>query len=132
MGAISGSAHPSRDGIAIAISDLVDLQPGDYVVHIDHGIGLFVALKRMEHDGKEGEFLELRYADNGALYVPIEQIDRVGTLCRCGDKTQPSLSKLGTKNWERSKSRARQAVEDMAEELLDLYATRSSAQRPCV
>lgn len=113
-----------REGIALPLEDLLDLQPGDFVVHIDHGIGKFVGIRRLETEGKEGEYLELRYADNGVLYVPIEQIDRIGRYLG-GENTEPTLSKLGTKNWERTKSRAKQAVEDMAEELLDLYATRS-------
>lgn len=115
---------PVRDGIALPVTDLIDLQPGDYVVHIDHGVGRFVRMKRMEHEGREGEYLELEYADGGVLYVPIDQIDRVGRYIG-GENVQPTLSKLGTKNWERTKTRARQAIEDMAEELLELYATRS-------
>ncbi|RJP20940.1 MAG: transcription-repair coupling factor [Candidatus Omnitrophota bacterium] len=115
---------PLREGIALPMIELVDLKPGDYVVHIDHGIGRFVALRRMEHDGKEGEFLEIHYADNGVLYVPIEQVDRVGRYIG-GNDVVPTLSKLGTKNWDRCKTRAKQAIEDMAEELLELYATRS-------
>jgi len=105
------------------IADLMDLKPGEYVVHIDHGIGRFTAIRRMTHDGVEGEFLELEYADNGVLYVPIDQVDKVGHYVG-GENAQPALSKLGTKNWERAKARARQAIEDMAEELLELYATR--------
>lgn len=116
---------PVRDGIALPVTDLVDLQPGDYVVHIDHGIGRFVRMTRMTHDGHESEFLHIEYAEGGMLYVPIEQIDRVGRYIG-GDNAQPALAKLGTKNWERTKARARQAIEDMAEELLELYATRAS------
>ncbi|MBD3267224.1 transcription-repair coupling factor, partial [bacterium] len=118
---------PPREGIAVPLSDLLELQPGEYVVHIDHGIGRFVRLRRIETDGKQGEYLELEYAEGGVLYVPIEQIDRVGRYVG-GENTEPALSKLGTKNWERTKARARQAIEDMAEELLELYATRSTTK----
>ncbi|MEW6235707.1 MAG: transcription-repair coupling factor [Candidatus Omnitrophota bacterium] len=114
---------PAREGIAMPIADLMDLKPGEFVVHIDHGIGRFTAIRRMTNDGVEGEFLELEYADNGVLYVPIDQVDKVGHYVG-GENAQPALSKLGTKNWERAKARARQAIEDMAEELLELYATR--------
>lgn len=114
---------PVRDGIALPVTDLVDLHPGDFVVHIDHGIGRFKRMRRMEHEGVEMEFLELEYADGGSLLVPIDQIDRVGRYIG-GDEAPPALAKLGTKNWERTKARARQAIEDMADELLDLYATR--------
>jgi transcription-repair coupling factor (superfamily II helicase) len=115
---------PEREGIAMPLSEFMELKPGEYVVHIDHGIGKFLRIKRMEHEGKESEFLELEYAEGGVLYVPIDQIDRIGRYVG-GENSQPTLSKLGTKNWERTKSRAKQSIEDMAEELLDLYATRS-------
>lgn len=114
---------PVREGIALPVAELVDLQPGDYVVHIDHGIGLFKRLKRMAVEERESEFLELGYADGGILYVPIDQIDRVGRYVG-GDAAAPALARLGTKTWDRTKARARQAIEDMAEELLELYATR--------
>ena len=114
---------PMREGIALPVDDLVDLKPGDYVVHIDHGIGRFKRIKQIQHEDSQQEFLELEYADGGALFVPIEQIDRVGRYIG-GDNAEPALAKLGTKNWERTKSRAKQAIEDMAEELLELYATR--------
>ncbi|MDX9752869.1 MAG: transcription-repair coupling factor [bacterium] len=118
---------PPRDGIAVPLSDLLELKPGDHVVHIDHGIGRFVKLTKIEHEGKQGEYLVLEYAEGGMLYVPIEQIDRIGRYVG-GENAMPALSKLGTKNWERTKARAKQAIEDMAEELLDLYATRSTAK----
>ncbi len=114
---------PVREGIAMPIHELLELKPGDYVVHIDHGIGKYIGLKRMEHEGRETEFLELEYADGGVLYVPIDQVDRVGRYVG-GDTSEPTLSKLGNKSWERTKQRAKEAIEDMAEELLDLYATR--------
>ncbi|MDP8245359.1 MAG: transcription-repair coupling factor [Candidatus Hinthialibacter antarcticus] len=114
---------PMREGIALPVTELIDLKPGDYVVHIDHGIGKFVKLLRMEHDGREGEYLELEYADGGKLFTPIEQIDRVGRYIG-GENVQPTLAKLGTKSWERTKTRAKEAIEDMADELLELYAAR--------
>ena len=114
---------PMREGIALPVTELIDLKPGDYVVHIDHGIGKFVKLLRMEIDGREGEYLELEYADGGKLFTPIEQIDRVGRYIG-GENVQPTLAKLGTKSWERTKTRAKEAIEDMADELLELYAAR--------
>lgn len=116
---------PVREGIAMPLSDLMELKPGDYVVHIDHGIGRYVGMKRLTHEGRESEYLELQYAEGQALYVPIEQVDKVGRYIG-GDNSEPTLSRLGTKQWERTKARAREAIEDMAEELLDLYATRST------
>jgi transcription-repair coupling factor (superfamily II helicase) len=118
---------PPREGIAVPLSDLLELKPGEYVVHIDHGVGKFVKLTKIEHEGKQGEYLELEYADGGVLYCPIEQIDRVGRYVG-GENSEPPLSKLGTKNWERTKARAKQAIEDMADELLELYATRQTSK----
>ncbi len=114
---------PGRDEIILPVIDLVDLKPGEYVVHLDYGIGRFVGLKTIEHEGKSSEFLELRYANDDVLYVPIEQIERVGRYVG-SDEKPPTLSKLGTKGWEKSKNKAKQAIEDMADELLELYAKR--------
>ncbi|MBI1387879.1 MAG: transcription-repair coupling factor [bacterium] len=114
---------PMREGIALPVTELLDLKPGDYVVHIDHGIGRFVRLTRMELEGREGEFLELEYADGAKLFTPIEQIDRVGRYVG-GENAQPTLAKLGTRAWDRTKAKAKQAIEDMADELLELYAAR--------
>ncbi|HQO36709.1 MAG TPA: CarD family transcriptional regulator, partial [bacterium] len=114
---------PHREGIALPVVDLVELSPGDFVVHIDHGIGKFRGLKALSTGGKTGEYLELEYADHDVLYVPIDQIDRVGRYIG-SEANPPALAHLGTKTWEKSKSRARQAIEDMAGELLEIYATR--------
>jgi transcription-repair coupling factor (superfamily II helicase) len=114
-----------RFAMGLPIIDLVDLQAGQIVVHIDHGIGRFVGLKRLTIGGREGEFLELRYADEDVLYVPIEQIDRVSRYIS-GDNAAPKLSKLGGKAWQTAKARARKAIEDMTEDLLKLYAAREA------
>lgn len=111
-------------GIGMPIVDLVDLKPGDYVVHVDHGIARYRGLKSLEIENRSGEFLILEYADEDLLYVPIEQIERVGRYI--GSSAQaPKLNKLGGKGWQSAKARARQAIEDMAGELLELYAERS-------
>ncbi len=114
---------PAREEIVLPIIELVDLQPGQFVVHLDHGIARFVRLKTIEHEGKSSEYLELSFANDDVLYVPIEQIERVGRYVG-SDEKPPALSKLGTKGWEKSKAKAKQAIEDMADELLDLYAKR--------
>ncbi len=114
-----------RFSMGLPIIDLVDLQAGQIVVHIDHGIGRFVGLRRLTIGGREGEFLELRYADEDVLYVPIEQIDRVSRYIS-GDTTNPTLSKLGSKVWQNAKAKARKAIEDMTDELLKLYAKREA------
>lgn len=114
-----------RFAMGLPVIDLVDLQAGQIVVHIDHGIGRFVGLKRLTIGGREGEFLELRYADEDVLYVPIEQIDRISRYIS-GDTTTPALSKLGSKVWQNAKAKARKAIEDLTDELLKLYAAREA------
>jgi transcription-repair coupling factor (superfamily II helicase) len=117
------------------LSDLRDLKVGDLVVHVDHGIGAFVGLKqigvgpsgvRSAAPGADGmqEFLELRYAGEDKLFVPVERLDLVQKYTGA---TRPPLDKLGGTSWERAKTRVKKAMRDMAEELLKLYAARKAA-----
>ncbi|MFC1993082.1 transcription-repair coupling factor [Chloroflexota bacterium] len=101
----------------------VDITPGDYVVHIEHGIGKFTAITTMGADNSQKEYLILQYAAGDRLYVPTDQIDRVSRYIGGGERP-PTLHRLGTQEWVRTKQRAREAVEDIAQELLALYATR--------
>ncbi len=102
---------------------LAELSPGDHVVHIEHGIGRFVGTIRRTAGGQEKEFLELRYAENDRLLVPVEQVDRVARYIGPGDHT-PTLTRLGSGEWTRAKERVRRAVAELAHDLLDLYAQR--------
>ena len=95
------------------------MSPGDYVVHIDHGIGKFGGLTRMASQGGEQEFLVVEYAAGDKLYVPVEQIQRLTRYMGGGART-PSLSRLGTQEWERTKRRVKQSVAKIAQELLQL------------
>jgi len=104
-------------------SFFADLQPGDYVVHIEHGIGQFRGLVRMDVGGVEREYIELEYARGDRLYVPIYQIDRVSRYVGVSD-TPPEVTRLGSTDWERVKEKAKRAVEDIARELLELYSKR--------
>ena len=102
---------------------LNDLSPGDYVVHIEHGIARFSGVTTMESAGTEKEYLVLQYADGDRLYVPTDQIYRVSRYV--GASEQPPVpSRLGTPEWNRTKQKARAAAEEIAEELLTLYAAR--------
>ena len=105
-----------------------EISPGDYVVHIEHGIGLFRGFRRMAVDGVEREYLHLEYAQGDTLYVPTHQADRVARYVGPSNGS-PAVSRLGTADWERAKQRARRAVEDIARELLVLYARREVARR---
>ena len=104
-------------------SAYADLRPGDWVVHVDYGIGRFRGLVERRLDGLPREFLLIEYADGAELFVPIHQADRVTRYVGV-DVAPPSASRLGTQEWERSKGRARDAVEQVARDLLELYARR--------
>jgi transcription-repair coupling factor (superfamily II helicase) len=108
-------------------TDFADLKPGDYVVHVDHGIGQFEGLRQIESDGHRGEFMLLRYADDARLYVPLERMDLVQSY-RVLEGATPALDKLGGTGWNTRKIRVRKSLEDMADQLLALYAARKTAQ----
>lgn len=102
---------------------LADLTPGSYVVHIDHGIAQFSKLVRMKVEDTEREYLELHYAEGDKLYVPTDQLDRVSKYIGPSDR-EPRPTRLGSGDWQRSKRRVRQAVQQLARELLQLYSAR--------
>jgi transcription-repair coupling factor (superfamily II helicase) len=108
----------------IALSSYQSLQPGDFVVHIDHGIGRFHGLETITVDGRKRDCLLIFYAGDDKLYVPIEEFSRVQKFA--GKEGAPTLSRLGTGAWERIKARAKKAIMDMAEELIALYAKRQA------
>ncbi len=107
-------------------SDFAELKPSDYIVHIDHGIGQFEGLRQIESDGHRGEFMLLRYADDSRLYVPLERMDLVQSY-RVVEGAHPTLDKLGGTGWNTRKTRVRKSLEDMADQLLALYAERKTA-----
>jgi transcription-repair coupling factor (superfamily II helicase) len=108
-------------------SDFADLKPNDFVVHVDHGIGQFEGLRQIESDGRRGEFMLLRYAEDARLYVPLERMDLVQSY-RVVEGAAPPLDKLGGTAWTTRKARVRKSVEDMADQLLALYASRKTAK----
>jgi transcription-repair coupling factor (superfamily II helicase) len=107
-------------------SDFADLKPDDFVVHVDHGIGQFEGLRQIESDGRRGEFMLLRYAEDSRLYVPLERMDLVQSY-RVVEGAPPPLDKLGGTGWTTRKAKVRKSLEDMAEKLLELYAARKTA-----
>ena len=106
-------------------SDFAELKPGDFVVHVDHGIGQFEGLRQIESDGHHGEFMLLRYAEDSRLYVPLERMDLVQSY-RVLEGAHPPLDKLGGTAWNTRKTRVRKSLEDMADQLLALYAQRKT------
>ncbi|MGH9751148.1 MAG: transcription-repair coupling factor, partial [Blastocatellia bacterium] len=137
-------AKTKRSHAAAFLSDFRDLKIGDYVVHIDHGIGQFQGLvqldtsgpetsaeiyarmigKEIKNDGRgKREFMLLTYADGAKLYAPVERLDLVQKYSS-GEAHTPALDRLGGIAWQKTKARAKRAMRDMAEELLKLYAER--------
>ncbi|MFC1983731.1 transcription-repair coupling factor [Chloroflexota bacterium] len=101
----------------------IDITPGEYAVHIEHGIARFTGVTTMHTNNTEKEYLILQYANGDKLYVPTDQIDRVNRYIGAGDRA-PVLSRLGTQEWTRTKQRAKESAESVAQELLALYAAR--------
>ena len=112
-----------RSKAAAFLSDFRDLRPGDYVVHIDHGIARFGGLQTLNLGPTSGEFMLLFYADEAKLYVPVERLDLVQRYSSA-EGHQPQLDRLGGLGWQKTKAKAKRAMRDMADELLRLYAER--------
>lgn len=113
----------TKSKLGAFISDFRDLKQGDYVVHVDHGIGRFDGLQTISSQGSEREFMLLIYADEAKLFVPVERMDLVSRYSS-GEATSPTLDRLGGIGWQKTKAKAKRAMRDMADELLRLYAER--------
>ncbi|MBZ5698076.1 MAG: transcription-repair coupling factor [Acidobacteriia bacterium] len=123
----AGAPSRRRPKTGSFFSDFSELKAGDYVVHVDHGIGQFEGLHQIENGGARGEFMRLRYADDARLYVPLERLDLVQSY-RAVEGAKPALDKLGGTTWTARKARVRKSVEDMAGKLLKLYAERKAGE----
>src|SRR5580693_9244105 len=117
----------SKSKVSAFLSDFRDLQVGDYVVHVEHGIGQYQGLKEINQGDGNAEFMLLEYADGARLYVPLTRLDLIQKY-RSSEGAKPALSHLGTQAWAKTKARVRKAMKDMTDELLKLYAQRKMAQ----
>ncbi len=115
----------SRPSVKPFLPPFRDLKPGDFVVHTDYGVGIFKGLVQMDSEGKVREFLKILYRDGDKLFVPMEDMNLVQKYASPG-ASMPVLSKLGTPQWERTKSRIKKDIESMTKELLELYAQRKA------
>ena len=118
-----GEARRKKSRTVAFLSDFRDLKPGDFVVHIDHGIGRFGGLQTLNLGNRSGEFMLLFYAEEAKLYVPVERLDLVQRYSSA-EGHQPQLDRLGGLGWQKTKAKAKRAMRDMADELLRLYAER--------
>ena len=116
-----------RDGIRL--TSLLDLEPGDYVVHINHGIGRYRGLSKIPVQGTEKEFLLVQYDGNDKLYVPTDQIDRLQKYIG-SEGNAPSVHKLGGTEWLKATAKAHRHAKEIAGDLVKLYAARQAAERP--
>jgi transcription-repair coupling factor (superfamily II helicase) len=111
----------------IFLSSFQDLHQGDFVVHVDHGIGVYKELAHLNAGGIENDFLLIAYQDGDKLYVPVDKLEKVQKYMGL-EGQDPQVDKLGGKSWEKAKSKARESAEKMAEELLELYAIRQMGE----
>jgi transcription-repair coupling factor (superfamily II helicase) len=110
---------------AITLKELRDLKPGDYITHIDHGIGKYAGLEKVEVSGKIQEMIRLVYADNDLLYVNINSLNRISKYSGKDGHT-PKMNKLGTDVWDKLKKTTKKKVKDIARDLIKLYAVRKA------
>lgn len=110
-----------------AIDTFVELNPGDFVVHINYGIGLFKGIERVKSMGSERDYVRLEYADEEFAFVPIEQVNMVQRYIG-GESEKPRLDRIGSKSWSARKAKVQQKAEEMAERLIDLYSKRQASK----
>jgi transcription-repair coupling factor (superfamily II helicase) len=111
----------------ITMRELYDLKKGDYITHVDHGVGRFEGLEKVEINGKEQETIRIAYKDNDLLYISIHSLHRISKFIG-KDGTEPSLNRLGSNAWNTLKKKAKQQVKDIAKDLIKLYAKRRNEQ----
>jgi len=113
-----------QKGIA-KIKSFTDLKPGDYVVHVNHGIGVYKGIKQIEVDGHKRDYLDIVYDKGDKLYVPVDQMDLVQKFIGAEGKT-PKVNKLGGTEWTKAKTKVKNSINEIAQDLVKLYAARST------
>ncbi|HEV2687134.1 MAG TPA: CarD family transcriptional regulator, partial [Bryobacteraceae bacterium] len=124
---VASRPQRQKSKVSAFLSDFRDLQVGDYVVHVEHGIAQYQGLKEINQGDGPAEFMLLEFAEAARLYVPLTRLDLIQKY-RSSEGAKPVLSHLGTATWAKTKARVRKAMQDMADELLKLYAQRQMAQ----
>ncbi|MBO5100002.1 MAG: transcription-repair coupling factor [Treponema sp.] len=110
-----------------AIDTFVELNEGDYIVHVNYGIGIFKGIQRVKAMGNERDYIKLEYADEEFCFVPIEQVNLVQRYIG-NEGEKPRIDKIGSKSWENRKNKVKKAVEDLAEKLIALYSRRKASR----
>lgn len=119
---------PSKSKAAAFLSSLEDLNVGDHVVHVQHGIGRYQGLRRLSIQGFESDYLILQFAGGDTLYVPLDRLNQVQKYKGAEGHT-PKMDKLGGSSWSRTTARVKKGIEEMAQELVELYANRELVHR---
>ena len=109
------------------IKDFNELKVGDYVVHESHGLGIYRGIDKVEMEGVVKDYIKIEYRDGGNLYVLATGLDVIQKYASA-DARKPKLNKLGSKEWERTKTKVRSAVSEVAQDLVELYALRQNSQ----
>jgi transcription-repair coupling factor (superfamily II helicase) len=120
-------APAGKAALATFTADLIDLKPGDYVVHAEHGVARFLGLREIDHGEARGDYMVLEYAAEAKLYVPLARMDLVQRFRGAGESA-PALDRMGGATWSRTKNRVKAKMRDMAGELLKLYAARKMTE----
>ncbi|HWI49997.1 MAG TPA: transcription-repair coupling factor [Rummeliibacillus sp.] len=118
-------SRPQKMTNAERIKSYTEIKPGDYVVHVHHGIGKYIGIETLEVNGKHKDYLHIRYRADDKLFVPVDQIDLIQKYVGSEDK-EPKLHKLGGTEWKKAKSKVSSAVQDIADDLIKLYAKREA------
>lgn len=119
--------RPQKLANAERLKSYTDLKPGDYVVHVNHGIGIFSGIRTMEVDGVHQDYMVINYRNNAQIFVPVTQLNLVQKYVSSESKT-PRINRLGGNEWAKTKRRVASKVEDIADELVDLYSKRETAK----
>ena len=109
------------------IQEFAELKPGDYVVHENHGLGIYQGIEKVEVDAVTRDYMKISYADGGILYIPVTQMDLIQKYAGA-DAKPPKLNKLGTPQWKKTKGQVKKAVQLIAKDLVKLYATRQQTE----
>ena len=109
------------------IQDFAELKPGDYVVHENHGLGIYQGIEKMEVDKVTKDYMKISYAEGGTLYIPVAQMDLIQKYAGA-DAKKPKLNKLGTAQWGKTKSQVKKAMQAVAKDLVELYAARQQSE----
>lgn len=119
--------RPRRQTMANAerLKSYTDLKPGDYVVHVNHGIGKFIGMQTLTVDGVHQDYMTIDYQDNAQLFIPVTQLNLIQKYVSSEDK-KPKINKLGGSEWAKTKRKVAAKIEDIADELVDLYAKRAA------